>query len=71
MAASDRSAAWPSDRAHVGVCDVHVGEPVETLVVAWADESDAYAACKPCFTAMQEAWDELTPVEQEEAIRVD
>lgn len=58
---------WMRGRAYVGVCDVC--ERQDTLVVAWGGE-DPGSACEPCWTAMAEAWDALSPDEQAESLDV-
>lgn len=59
---------WPRERAQFGICDQC--EDGGIPVAAWADDYADYTACEPCYTAIAEAWDALSPEEQEEALRV-
>ena len=57
---------WPRELARPGICDVCEREDVP--VVGWATD-DAWTSCEECFKALSQAWDEMTPAEQEETLR--
>lgn len=68
VSSQSRDAAWPRERAFIGMCDTCERD---RPVVAWADEHYDYTACEECFIAQSEAWNALSPAEQEEVLRAD